>query len=186
MEDRERWDAKYAAAEGPARDEPDAFVVRALERLGPPPRDARRALDLAAGLGRHAILAARRGWDVTAWDVSPVGLERLRQRAAADGVEVATSAVDVLATPRPDLGEPFDLVICVLFLDRDLLARLHELVVPGGHLVFATATVDLPGDKPPKRYRLERGELAQGVAGFDLVEHVESDGRAGVLARRPA
>jgi len=143
-----------------------------------------RALDLASGTGRHALHLAQAGWQVSAWDVSPVGLAILEERARELDLELETRAIDVLAEPPASEQLGFDLVVCVLFLDRTLLDDLARYVAPGGHLIFATATEDLAGDKPPPRFRLRRGELEQGLAGFETVETHEADGYAGILARR--
>ena len=45
-----------------------------------------RVLDLACGHGRHAIPLAKRGFDVTGYDLSEVFLERARADAEAEGV----------------------------------------------------------------------------------------------------
>jgi len=180
VNDRERWDTKYAGAFGSKRTEPNEYVVEwaaGLEGRG-------RALDLAAGTGRHALHLAQTGWESSAWDVSPVGLEILTVRARELGVEVATRAVDVLTESLDESELGFDLVICVLFLDRSLFNELHRFVAPGGHLIFSTATEDFSGDKPPSRFRLQRGELERGVPGFETVKSVEAGGMAGILARR--
>ena len=99
---------------------------------------------------------------------------------------VATRAVDAVAPEfaPAELGAPFELVVCISFLDRSLVGRLAELVTPGGHLVFATFTRDHPGERPPRAFRLEPGELARGVPGFETLWHAEEGGRAGLLARR--
>ena len=183
MDDRTRWDEKYRGPLGEEEGAPDPFVVSALERIGAPPAGRDRALDVAAGTGRHALELARRGWKASAWDVSPVGLDILAARARDAGVDVVTGAHDLVGAPWPAF-EPFDLVLCVLFLDRDVFARLRELVAPGGHLVFATATVDRSGEKPPRRFRLERGELAGGVPGLETLHASEVDGWAGIVARK--
>ena len=56
-----------------------------------------RALDLGAGAGRDTIALARAGYDVTAVDLSPRGLERIRQRADQLGFTdaVTTKVADV-------------------------------------------------------------------------------------------
>ena len=64
--------------------------------------------------------------------------------------------------------------------------RLPALVRPGGHLIFTTATLDRPGDRPPDAFCLEPGELARGLVGFETVFTHEEEGRALFLgARRP-
>jgi len=181
--DRERWDAKYIELAGPLPG-PDAFVQSALDELGP--GHGRPALDLAAGRGRHALELARRGWAAHAWDVSPVGLARCVEYASAEGLGVATRAVDLLAaeTGGEELRAAFALVVVVNFLDRSLWARLHRLVCPGGSLIVTTYTEDWPRAKPSRRFRLERGELARGIEGFVPLRALEHGGRAGLLARR--
>ncbi|MBI5431493.1 MAG: class I SAM-dependent methyltransferase [Planctomycetes bacterium] len=183
--DRERWNAKHEAAWNRSPEPPDDFVLRSLARF-PDPHGA-SALDLACGAGRHALDLARRGYLVEAWDVSPVALELLRKRATAKGLLLATRELD-LATGAPlDFRrKPFQLVIAVDFLERALFADFQKLVAPGGHLVFATFTVDRPGDQPSERYCLARGELAAGLPGFETLATREADGRAGLFARRSA
>jgi SAM-dependent methyltransferase len=177
--DRERWDAKHAAGSHAER-ALDPFFEAALVRLANLAPGT--ALDLAAGSGRHALELARRGWRVSAWDVSPVGLARLAEAAAAARLAIETRAVDLTAGPLP--AGCFDLVVVVDFLDRPLFARLRELVPVGGHAIVCTYTVDRPGEHPALAYCLERGELARGLPGFAPLHHEESGGRAGLIAAR--
>lgn len=188
---RERWDPKHAAREGQPLAPPDAFFTLALaalhrrRRAGP----GTRSLDLASGAGRHSLVLLASGHEVEAWDVSPVAFARLAReaaRAAGGGAaRLRTREVDLEAGAPPAVS-PFDLVVLVDFLDRPLLARVSELVRPGGHLVVATFTEDREGERPSARYCLARGELAAGVPGFRTLEHEEHGGRAGLLAEREA
>jgi methylase of polypeptide subunit release factors len=92
---RALWNRKYD--EGlPSLTKPDPYFVRAYERFVDRsfPR-AGRALDLAAGLGRHALWLAERRWRVSALDVSEVALGKLRQ--SADDLKVD---IDLVATMR--------------------------------------------------------------------------------------
>ena len=177
--DRERWDTRYRGEHGKTREPPLELVLRALERVQAQPGTA---LDLAAGTGRHALELARRGWSCEAWDVSPVGLSILAERAAEEGLSIRTRAVDL---SRPlHVEHSFDLVCVVHFLERDLFAKLCDLVSPGGHAIVATFTTDYPGDKPSPLHRLAPGELARGLPGLETLFTQESGGRAGLLGRR--
>ncbi|MCL4749939.1 MAG: methyltransferase domain-containing protein [Myxococcales bacterium] len=178
--DRERWDERHRVERARPARAPDGFVVEVLHALGP--GAGRRALDLACGTGRHALLLAQLGWATEAWDVSPVALEVLAERARASGLGVETRAVD-LCDRWPELDPP-DLLVVVDFLDRALYAALPSRVRPGGSVVLATFTEDWPEAHPSPRFRLKNGELSAGVPGLRTLGSVESGGRAGLWARR--
>lgn len=61
-----------------------------------------RVLDVAAGDGNVAIAAARRGAQVTASDLSPVQVERGRERTAREGLEIEWVVADAEALPFED------------------------------------------------------------------------------------
>ncbi len=184
--DRERWDERYRGELGRRSEPVDPFVIQALEharalRLASGARP--EAVDLAAGTGRHALGLARAGFRVEAWDVSPVALGILAERAKEAGLAVARREVD-LVDPGLPLEPRFDLAVSVDFLDRPFWGRLRELVRPGGFVIVRTFTRDWPGAKPPPVYRLEPGEIAGGLAGFETHLVREDGGRAGLLGRR--
>lgn len=80
-------------------------------------------LDVAAGTGNLALLAAEEGADVTACDLSPRQVELGRERTAAEGVDVEWLVADVEALPFED-GR-FDCVASVfgaMFAPRPELA----------------------------------------------------------------
>lgn len=98
--DASNWDERYAGAELVWTDNPNIFIEEILAEAA-----AGRAVDLAAGEGRHTVWLAKRGWHVTAVDFSGVGLQRARQWAEAEGVGdlVTTVTADVADfTPTPD------------------------------------------------------------------------------------
>jgi SAM-dependent methyltransferase len=69
---------------------------------------AGRALDVGCGEGADAIWLARRGWTVTAIDISNVAITRAREAAEQAGAAVEWICGDVLQTPLP--ARSFDLV----------------------------------------------------------------------------
>ena len=59
-------------------------------------------LDVAAGTGNFALLAAAEGASVVASDLTPKLIERGRERAAAEGVDIEWHEADVEALPFED------------------------------------------------------------------------------------
>ena len=173
--DREKWDAKYGAAE-PASYKPSAVLVGLSSYL---PAHG-RALDVAGGAGRNAIWLAQCGLAVTIADVSPVGLALARQRATDLGVAVETLNID-LEQDRLE-GGSFKLIVSVCYLWRPLFAEYPRLLNAGGTLVVVQPTLKNleRNDKPPAAYLLNEGELPRLVSGLEIVHYEEgwlADGR---------
>jgi SAM-dependent methyltransferase len=106
------------------------------------------AIDLGCGPGRHAVPLARRGFRVTAVDLSAFHLARARERAAAAGVDVELVEADMRTFTRPDA---FDLALSVFtsfgYFDdaRDDLRVLQNVRLslrPGGVLVMDVVSRD--------------------------------------------
>ena len=133
MSDEELWDDRYRESERIWSGNPNTALVREVEDMAPG-----RALDLGCGEGADAIWLARRGWRVTAVDISGVALER----AARNAAEVA----DRIDWQRHDLGTSFpagsfDLVSAQFLhssgdLPRERILRTAAgAVAPGGVLL---------------------------------------------------
>lgn len=159
LSERERWDRRYA--EGSHVDEPEPAWLDTLDGLLP---RAGPALDLASGSGRVACWLARRGLDVLAVDLSPVGLAHARERAAREGLELETRPLDLEREPLPP--GPWDVITCFAYLQRSLFPALPAVLGPGGLLVCEIATVrNLERHAhPSRRFLLEEGELVGLVA----------------------
>ena len=70
-------------------------------------RPGERVLEIGAGLGLAAVLAARAGATVVATDVVPAAIESIRMNAALNGVTIDARLGDAWS---PVVGERFDVV----------------------------------------------------------------------------
>lgn len=183
--DRERWDRRYAESADAAPSPPEwlAELDDELPRRG-------RALDVAAGTGRMALWLAARGLEVTAVDISPVGLARCREAAAARGLRVETRQLDLEVEPLP--AGPFQAIACVAYLQRDLFPALRERLAPGGVLICELSTErNLERHAHPSaRFLVRTNELLALAAPLEIVAYregwLEDHCRARLVARKPA
>ena len=118
-----------------------------------------RALDVAGGTGRHAIWLSEQGLDVTLADISPTALEIANRRAAVRGVMISTVEVDFSRDHIPP--GPWDVILCVHYLQRDLFRPLTASLAPKGVLAVTVATKRnlQPHRRPPLPFLLGEGEL---------------------------
>lgn len=152
-----------------------------------------RLLDLGCGIGRHALLFARSGFEVAGFDLSPIGLARLRGMAAAEGLDILTAMGDLRELPFPDGS--FDCVLAYRSIYHcdfrglaDSVGEVLRVLAPGGEL-FANflskessyyASAEGAGPDPRVRMKLEEGgallphcyldeeELRELLSGFDI------------------
>jgi SAM-dependent methyltransferase len=98
------WDARYSEHDGAKwSGRPNGRLVAEVADLPPG-----RALDVGCGEGADAIWLARRGWTVTAIDISALAVRRAREAAELAGTAVEWVCGDTLQTAFP--ARSFDLV----------------------------------------------------------------------------
>lgn len=120
-----------------ARQQAPAIIDRCLEAFP----DARRVLDLAGGHGEYGMEAARRGLEVTLFDLP----------AVIDVVGAWPELVESGVTLRPgdafddDVGGPYDLILCFGFSHTQpgeriagLFGRLGQATAPDGGIAVNT------------------------------------------------
>jgi SAM-dependent methyltransferase len=150
---QEFWDELYRSHGSVWSGEPNESLVKQASGL-----PAGTALDVGCGEGADAIWLARRGWRVTAVDISSVALERAKKSAIQSGDEIAGR----IGWVRTDLTESvpadacYDLV-CAFFMhlpqaEREVLFRgLADVVAPGGSLLIVghhPSDLDVPVNRP--------------------------------------
>jgi len=174
---RALWDRKYE--EGlPSLTKPDPFFVSAYERLVDRAfPNAGMALDLAAGLGRHALWLADRGWHVSAVDVSEVAIGKIRQAARHLKVNINLLAIDAAEYTFEPAG--FDLIVLFYHLDRGLFPKIVSALNPGGLFICKMAVHRGPEPALEKAHfkPLDKNELVLLVPDLQVIENHERPAR---------
>jgi len=132
-EQKAHWDLKYEQGL-PSLIEPDPFFIAAYRQFVEPSfPTAGVALDLACGLGRHALWLASKSWRVSGVDVSDVAIEKLNHTALKLNVDLDLF-VGEAAEYKFGLAQ-FDLIVLFYHLDRDLFLKIASALKPGGLLI---------------------------------------------------
>jgi SAM-dependent methyltransferase len=183
-DDRAKWKARYEGSSDPAPRVPAAWVMAQCALL---PAGA-LILDVAAGLGRHAVPLAALGHSVVALDF----VESAVRRAAKGQPRVSGVVADARCLPVHDSS--VDVVLCTYYLERALFPAFRQLLRPGGHLIVETytrahlalvAAGRAHGPSNPL-VLLEPGELRRLVAPLHIVAQHEGITEEGVSARATA
>lgn len=149
-----KWDLRHA---DPAHQPQAAEVLSQNQHLLP---SHGLALDLACGLGGNALLMARSGLEVAAWDLSSVAIDRLTGFAKDRGFSNLSPEVrDLSVDPLP--LDTFDVIAVSYFLDRALVPAIVASLKQGGLIYYQTFTRKAVTDQGPSNpaYRLADNEL---------------------------
>ncbi len=132
---------------------------------------------------------AKRGFDVTAMDISRVALKRAEDRARKAGVSVLFQYSDA---EDFDFGDQiYDLITGFYFLNRPIFPSIKKALKPGGIFLYKTYTVDELRYRPELNmaYLLEHEELKSVFEDFEILLYDERDTgtecSVRFLARRP-
>jgi tellurite methyltransferase len=122
---------------------PDQAVVSLLESINK--TKIVSVLDLGCGIGRHTLLLAKQGFDVTAVDSSAEALAVLKQQAREECLKVQITVGDYSQDLFPH--NSFDLVLAfnVLYHGyrenfKTAINRVHSWLKPGGLFFFTCPT----------------------------------------------
>lgn len=138
----------------------DARLVRALESV-----PAGVALDLASGSGRHARWLASLGWRVTAVDIQPVSLPGVNfDRADLERGEFVIAP------------NAWDLIVCWLYWQANLLVSIARGVRAGGYVALA--------GKTSGHFATSLANYRAAFPGYTEIDCGEDDRMAWFIARR--
>jgi SAM-dependent methyltransferase len=124
------------------------------------------ALDLACGGGRHAVWLRNRGWAVTAVDLAVENI---------DGVTCIRA--DLEQGEFPIKPAAWDLIVCWLYWQENLLSSIAQGVKPGGVVALA--------GKTRGRFATSLSHYRHSFAGWEEICAGENESKAFFIARRP-
>jgi 2-polyprenyl-3-methyl-5-hydroxy-6-metoxy-1,4-benzoquinol methylase len=189
IDEKSLWDKKYSEGSHGSL-QPDPFLVTACEEFLNAASPG-LALDVAGGVGRHAIWLAQRGWRVKLVDISKVGVKQAEENAKQTGTasSIATEVRDLNSVQ--DIGrEQYDLVVVFFFLQRELFPVLAAAIKPGGHLIYKTYTTEqqrFNGGPSHPMFLLQPNELLHAFPSLRVLhyhETIQERGVAELVARK--
>ena len=135
-----------------------------------------RALDLAMGRGRHALLLAKHGFVTFGVDANCGLVGEAMHAAAREGLVVNGWCADLTISSLPESA--FDVVVVARYLQRDLFDAIKASVTRRGCVIYETFTVAQlahgTGPKSPA-HLLRPGELRSIFAGWNELFYAEVD-----------
>jgi len=127
-------------------------------------------LDLGCGLGRHTILFGKNGFNVKSFDISEVAVEKTKNWAEEEGIEIETKTGDMLELPYDDSS--VDCIYCRNVIShtdtegmKKVIEELKRVLRKGGECYLTLGSKDTWGFKqenwplvdPNTRLRMEKG-----------------------------
>jgi SAM-dependent methyltransferase len=178
VSEKDLWNAKYAAGSHTSL-RPDPFLLEVDQDYVQPLVPTRGSvLDLAGGVGRHALFYAKRGWKATLLDVSENGIALAQKNARRQKLQIETVVADLKRFDLSRWRSHFDQVLVFFYLERRLFPALVKLLKPGGLLIYKTYLCGtLKGPTHPL-HLLEPNELLRAFRDLRVLHYRETIGES--------
>jgi 2-polyprenyl-3-methyl-5-hydroxy-6-metoxy-1,4-benzoquinol methylase len=130
----DRWNDRYSKEEFAYGEQPNNYLKEELEKL-----DAGTILFPAEGEGRNAVFAAKRGWTVSAFDISMEGKNKAARLAETNKVTIDYQ-VGELQTLNYDPGQFDAIALIYAHFPADIKSLYHKTLDKylrkGGSIIF--------------------------------------------------
>lgn len=166
--DADKWNKVYSNNEFGFF--PPCLVLHQHQHLLP---ETGKALDLACGMGRNAVMLARQGFETVAIDVSHVAIDKLNEYAEQEDLVITAQACDLNQTPL--LKNEFDIIVISHYLNRDLIPSIKQALKKEGVIFYQTFIKQKVEDIGPSNpdYLLDENELLELFKEFQIVVYKE-------------
>lgn len=183
---RQKWDNTYASLSPDDRREPTPFFSQCLPQL---PTEG-RALDIAAGAGRHTLAMAQHGLRVDAVDISRQGFLLARRRLIETNPTLLAQTQFILADIEQNWlpCAQYDVIVVSFFLHRPLFSLIKQRLRSDGLLLYETFTLE---HKTQSRYHkhsnpgffLNPNELKTAFSELNILTYDEGNHASRYTAR---
>jgi tellurite methyltransferase len=150
---------------------------KTVERIAARLPSGIKALDMGCGEGRNALYLAGLGFQVSAFDVSPMGIKKLQTMAAERGLNIDSSIEDMREYSFP---HKFDLIVCMGCLHlikrkewQALIKRMKEATTPDGLNIVEIFTDTIPEPEDMRGLMVglfKEGELVEKYKDWKIIE----------------
>ena len=129
------WDERYSSEEYVYGVEPNQFFKQVLDKIPVPGK----LLLPGEGEGRNAVYAAKMGWQVDAFDQSPVAKNKALRLAKENNVTINYSIVDLAKfTPQKNFYDCAAIIF--VHFDSEVRSLFHKKIIdslkPGGKMIL--------------------------------------------------
>jgi len=168
------YDLTYALTkEQPNQTAP--FLIEILQKFSTP-AGSPKALDIGSGMGRNALFAARKGYQVTAVDIARIGLNQIQNSAAANHLSITTVLQDI---NHFNFGKQrWDLIMLIdfPFPYQTLLPKIIEGLKPHGIIVLEEVSNKEPvrRSEPLNFTRMDITDISKNFRGFSVIHESEN------------
>ena len=122
MSQKEFWNSKFSQEEFLYGKKPNTFLASKIKLL----KKESELLCLGEGEGRNAIFFAKRGFKVSAFDASDIGLAKLDKKAQAEKLDIKTVCLDLNEWKR---DKKYDVIVAsYLHMYKDERIKLFEKI----------------------------------------------------------
>lgn len=173
---KEQWDERYAASEYIYGISPNRWFAEKLTQLKPG-----LLLLPAEGEGRNAVYAAKKGWEVLAFDQSEEGRKKALKLALEHNVLFGYNLGDLTEFEPPhSFYDAVALIFVHMPVDirQDVHRKLIEKLKPGGYLILEAFTKkqlqNTSGGPRNEALLYERDLLASDFKELDFIEFEET------------
>jgi len=174
---KEFWDSRYGDETYAYGIHPNKYFKKFVDNLQPG-----KLLLPGEGEGRNAVYAAKKGWDVTAIDLSLEGKKKAEILAEKNEVNIKYLVGDIIDYPFDP--QEFDVIALIFFhLSPEIRVHYHKKIInclkTGGYLLIEAFSKDQlgrsSGGPPIETLLYDRYLLNQDFQTLDIMELYQTE-----------